>query len=98
MGDLIRVRVGETFGVKLEGNATTGFRWEFAPQAANTGVVALSRATYEAGTGAVGSPGLHTFEFMTLSAGSTELKFSYRRSWEATEPRSSKTILVEVRE
>jgi predicted secreted protein len=96
MENEVKTRAGENFQVKLGGNATTGFRWEFVPAPENAGLVEFLNTSYEANKEQVGAPGLFRFQFRALAAGRTGLSFVYRRPWEQAEPRERTTIAVDI--
>jgi predicted secreted protein len=92
----IETVVGAKFDVTLEGNATTGYRWEFKPAAKSEAYVQFSGRIYEANAAKAGAPGLERFRFTAVKAGHVELLFWYRRSWEAS-PRKQVIVAVTIR-
>ncbi len=79
MSESMRVQVGGTFEIPLEGNATIGFQWELQAPAATADLVDLLDATYDADKTRVGAPGVHRFRFRALAPGLVNLVFQYRR-------------------
>lgn len=75
----IAVDVGEVFEIVLEGNFTTGYRWELTerPKA----ISALSDEM-RAGGEALGAAGTQHFQLTAESGGRYTIQFSYRRPWE----------------
>ncbi len=77
----IVVEAGETFEIVLEGNFTTGYRWELQQQ---LDAISLISDETRAGGGAPGSPGTQHFKLVAESGGRYSLAFAYRRPWEDT--------------
>jgi predicted secreted protein len=75
----IVVEAGETFEIVLEGNFTTGYRWEL--QQGLDGVSLISDEM-RAGGDAPGSAGTQHFKLAVESDGRYSLVFAYRRPWE----------------
>jgi inhibitor of cysteine peptidase len=79
---------GGTLEITLEGNPTTGYNW--SQVSSNDGVLKpVGAYTYQqnpAPTGMVGFGGKFTFNFIAISVGTTQLKFSYQRPWEKNLP------------
>jgi predicted secreted protein len=90
--EIIRVKEGEPFSIKLKSNPTAGFKWfadyEFA-------YLRLDNQSYERLTDQVGSAGASVFTFTPLKAGTTKAQFVYRRPWEniATGTRAFRVII-----
>jgi predicted secreted protein len=76
---MIDVGDGETFEIVLEGNFTTGYRWELDR---GDDALPLISEEIEAGGDASGSAGTQHFKMMARSKGSYSLRFLYRRPWE----------------
>src|SRR5512136_2875353 len=96
MGQGIRVRVGDTFEIPLEGAAGTGFRWEFVPPSATTDLVELVEESREATSTVPGGRTVHHFRFHALAPGKLELTFRHRRAWEPPDSGSAQTIEVQI--
>lgn len=75
----IAVDVGEVFEIVLEGNFTTGYRWEVTQ---SPDAISLVSDEMRAGGDAPGAAGTQHFQFKTISGGCFSLEFSYRRPWE----------------
>jgi predicted secreted protein len=75
----IVVEVGEVFEIVLEGNFTTGYRWDLTER---PDAISLISDEMRAGSEVPGSPGTQHFQLSTESGGSYSLVFSYRRPWE----------------
>jgi inhibitor of cysteine peptidase len=74
--------------VTLDGNQTTGFRWNLTRPALPV-LVQIGEATYvpRAAEGRLaGTGGITTFRFRAEVAGETSLAFAYRRPWETNIP------------
>jgi predicted secreted protein len=96
MGQTIRVKAGKPFAVSLEGAAGTGFRWELASSATTTRFVTLLSEDREATSTVPGGPTVQHFHFSAQSPGKLELTFQYRRSWEASDSGTVRTIEVQI--
>jgi predicted secreted protein len=75
----IAVEAGETFEVVLEGNFTTGYRWELERR---PDAITLVSDEMRAGGDAPGSAGTQHLKLVGESSGSYSLLFAYRRPWE----------------
>lgn len=95
MNQDIRVKVGETFEISLEGTAGTGFRWEIALPPEVTKLIELVEETREATT----VPGGRThqrFRCRALAPGKLSLAFRYRRSWESPTSGDEQTFNIQI--
>jgi inhibitor of cysteine peptidase len=67
--------------IALEGNPTTGYTWETAPDSSD--VVALQgEPQFKADTSALGSGGTMTLQFKAVKQGTAPLKLIYHRTFE----------------
>jgi len=84
------VAAGERFEIVLEGNFTTGYRWEL-----DQGDDALRPVSEELRPGgdAPGSAGTQHFEVDAGPKGSYSLRFVYRRPWEGSAQRRRKVTV-----
>lgn len=97
-GSTISLRPGQRLTVSLAGNPTTGFIWELLP-----GYEAVleqqGKADFVRGGSAFGAGGVYRFAFKAISPGRGELKFVYRRPFEAqVAPASAFRLTVVVGE
>jgi inhibitor of cysteine peptidase len=77
----VRLRVGDTFVVTLEGNPTTGFTWEVA--SSDPAILKpLGEAQFTPDTSALGSGGKVSLQFEAIGTGQTPLKLIYHRPFE----------------
>ncbi len=81
-GSVIDVAAGSTIEVRLESNASTGYRWQLSAMS-TPGLLELVTSTYEdEGDGdIVGSPGTEVFTF-EAGAGAGILRLEYLRPFE----------------
>ncbi len=82
-----RVKIGETFVIRLESNPTTGYSWSLAGFDAN--VVEKVSNVYEpkkTAANIVGSGGNEIWTFKAIAKGETKLTFQYVRPWEKDVP------------
>jgi len=66
--------------IKLPGNPTTGYTWSY--EIADTNIVKLVDEDYKANSDLAGSSGIFTYNFKGVKHGSTDITFTYARSWE----------------
>lgn len=81
----IYLHVGDRLMVALAGNATTGYAWEQTVSEEESILSPIAGLDYQPESvpvGTVGSGGTFLFRYNAESAGSIDLTFTYRRSWE----------------
>ena len=84
-GRPLKLRTGDKLEVVLEGNPTTGFKWEVG--GADASVVKLTgKPEFKPSSDAVGAAGRYTFHFEAVGMGQTRLKLIYRRPFEQDTP------------
>jgi predicted secreted protein len=96
-GKIVHAHVGQPVVVQLEGNATTGYNWEYIPT--DTNVVRLAHKDYDLDVveaGVAGAGGRYIFRFVPQEAGRAELRFEYLRSWEKDVPASHFNVTLEI--
>jgi inhibitor of cysteine peptidase len=79
----LKLKVGDTFVIKLESNPTTGYSWSLAES--DSKVVKQVSSVYEPEKTApniVGSGGTEVWTFKAFAKGETKLTFNYARPWE----------------
>jgi inhibitor of cysteine peptidase len=92
----IAVVVGQEFKVTLPANATTGYQWVLA-KAPDEKLVRLVKSAYKRpDSKLMGSGGDITWTFKALAEGRTEMKLTYARPWERTEPAAQTTNFVVI--
>ena len=79
-GQTLEAAPDQIVEICLAENPTTGFRWRLAP--AGGPVATLVHDAFEPGRQAPGQPGIHRWQFKVAAAGSGQVRFVYRRSWE----------------
>ena len=80
-GSTVNIKVGNTLEIALEGNPTTGYTWEIAPD----GGALLSQqgeAEFKSASSALGSGGIVTLRFKAIQPGNMKLKLIYHRTFE----------------
>ena len=79
--------------IELGGNPTTGYTWNY--QIADKAVIKVDEEIrYLGKKGVVGAPSKFTYTVHSLKAGSTTIKFEYKRPWEQTP--ADKVVIYEV--
>ena len=74
-----KVRVGETFEIRLDANPSTGFAWQVSCDANS---LKLVNKTFDRASNSMGAGGTDVWKFEALRAGNSNLTFELRRSWE----------------
>lgn len=79
------VKVGETFEVLLETNASTGFQWQVHEKTDNVTVVSnqVQSNQSDSQTPVVGAPSQQLWVFKANTVGNAKIQLVYVRSWEA---------------
>jgi inhibitor of cysteine peptidase len=92
----IEANVGDTFTIRLESNATTGYEWTIEVPAGGT--VQLVSDTYEApDSDLVGAGGFQVFELQATASGEAVLSLSYAQPFDPeSEPADTRTFNVTV--
>jgi predicted secreted protein len=97
-GERVVLAPVDTIEVTLEGNATTGFRWElvdFDP----TVITTEGEAVYETDDAElVGSGGAWTWTLVARQPGECVVRFGYHRSWEDEQPEATFSFTANVSE
>jgi predicted secreted protein len=87
----IQVKVGEGFTIRLEANETTGYTWR-GNELFDRSYLEFTGSPYQpAQPQRPGSGGEQLYYFKALKAGTTQIRLTHKRSWEAT---SSDKIMV----
>ena len=84
-GSTVNVRLGATLEISLEGNPTTGYTWELAPDVQEL-FVPEGEAEFKPDSTLLGSGGLVTLRFKAVQEGAAELKLIYHRTFEPNVP------------
>ena len=98
-GKEIALKKGEEFSIKLDENPTTGFSWHYTIE--NENVISMILDEYKINStdsttaqnttitdtdpGAVGTGGVHTWNFRAVNKGTTSITFQYLRAWDKQE-------------
>lgn len=91
----LQAKTGEIFTIRLEANETTGYSWR-GNERYDTTCLALIENSYQPETPSrPGSGGVQQYRFRALRAGTTEIRLTYKRSWETTA--HDKTLVFTVR-
>jgi len=83
-GDNLNLKINDVITIKLESNATTGYKWNLSEES-NSDIIALVSSDYtekENKDNLVGAGGFETFTFKAVSNGSITLIITYNRPWE----------------
>ena len=93
----VSVKKGNTFSVRLDANATTGYTWRLA-KPLDPKLIHLLASDYEANPGTMmGVGGFEVWTFDAIEAGATTISFEYIRPWEENSvPAKQKLIKVNI--
>ena len=80
-GSTVNIRVGNTLEIALEGNPTTGYTWEIAPESGAL-LSQQGEAEFKSASTALGSGGIVTLRFKAIQQGTMKLKLIYHRTFE----------------
>lgn len=81
----VNMYVGETLEVVLEGNPSTGYRWEVA--SVDTAIMRqVGKTEFKPNRKARGSGGMITMRFKAIAGGKTSLKLIFHRPFEKNTP------------
>ncbi len=80
-GTTVHLKQGGVLEIALEGNPTTGYTWEAAPESGDL-VVLQGEPQFKADTSALGSGGIMTLQFKAVKTGTAPLKLIYHRTFE----------------
>jgi predicted secreted protein len=82
--DKISAKVGEPFIIEIEGNATTGYRWQLDLE--DDKVRLVDEQYVGRGGGAVGAGGTHVFTVEPVARGTSVIRARFKRPWDAHTP------------
>jgi len=91
-GSSVTIPSGEPFVVRLNENATTGYRWTFDPSVPPAPSL-LSEKHHAAVQGGIGAGGAAEFTFAAAAPGA-RVSLKYKRAWETD---SLQTFTMEVK-
>jgi predicted secreted protein len=91
---IVRIVVGARFEIRLTENPTTGYRWHY--ELADKSVLAYLSDDYLSKGTLPGSAGYRSFSFLGSVAGTANIQFKLRRSWESSPPQRALQVLVVV--
>lgn len=82
-----QMKVGATFEVTLQTNASTGFQWKVHEQSANVVLLKTEVQSSQTQTNPpiVGAPSQQTWTFKAASAGNAVVHLVYVRPWQVTD-------------
>ncbi len=92
------VKVGQEFTIRLQSNATTGYKWQFA-KPPDENFLKLLRSDYKhPASKLVGAGGEEIWTFKALTEGKTTIELNYVRPWEKdTKPAQSTNFVVVIK-
>jgi inhibitor of cysteine peptidase len=94
-GSDVTVRAGRTFTISLEGNPTTGYKWEVVEY--DERVLKLTGEDFSTSSDRIGAGGIQEFTFTASKSGTTTVELVHRKPWEKdVEPLRTFTANVRV--
>ena len=94
----IVVNAGDSFIIALESNPTTGFEWMAEIEGDHISYLGKEFVSaHDADTNVVGAGGMEYFTYKAESKGSSDVLFSYARTWESVQPLEKKTFHIIVK-
>jgi inhibitor of cysteine peptidase len=90
------IKIGESITHELDGNPTTGYTWQY--KAENPEIVKISEEIVsENKDGMAGTPSKFKYKIEGVKRGSTQILFTYQRSWEKdVAPAQTDTLNINV--
>lgn len=90
------IKLGESITHELDGNPTTGYKWQYKAEFPEI-VKITEEILSENKDGMVGTPSKFKYKIEGVKTGSTQILFTYQRSWEkAVAPAQTDTLTVNV--
>ncbi len=80
-GSTINLSIDDPFEIELMGNPSTGYSWQVVTLD-STVISRIGDAEFKANDDKIGSAGVYTFKFKTISAGQSNLLLVYKRAWD----------------
>ncbi len=80
-GSTVHVKQGATVAVSLDGNPTTGYTWEVAPDSGNL-LAEQGDPKFAADSNSLGSGGTMTLSFKAVQTGTAPFKLIYHKTFE----------------
>lgn len=93
----ISVKKGEKFAIDLDGNASTGYMWQFNVRSGDVGVIGRETTPHSSHPMVVGGGATESTVFQALETGTIEIEANWRRPWEkGTAPAKSIKFKIDV--
>jgi inhibitor of cysteine peptidase len=83
-GDNVNLKINDVITIRLESNATTGFKWNIANET-DTGIASFISSDYKQTSTdkeLTGAGGYETFTFKAKSKGNAAIALTYNKPWE----------------
>ena len=83
-GDNLNLKINDVITIRLESNATTGFKWNISNET-DTGIASFISSEYKQTSTykkLAGSGGYETFTFKAKSKGNAAITLTYNKPWE----------------
>lgn len=96
------VKVGDIFLIEMASNPSTGYRWAIVNRREAFKCLQLKKeqafpASLNSQSNIVGAAGKQQWQFAAKCVGDAQVRFEYRRSWEATSTPASARAQLHVR-
>ena len=90
------IKIGESITHELDGNPTTGYTWQYKAEKPEI-VKITEEIVSENKDGMVGTPSKFKYKIEGVKIGSTQILFTYQRSWEKdVAPAQTDTLKINV--
>lgn len=94
-GESVEMTVGEFLSITLEGNPTTGYKWQVA-EYEDAVLEQQGEGTYTPAGKALGGGGSYLFRFEAVGKGETTLRLIYFRPFESKPPIKTFEVTITV--
>jgi predicted secreted protein len=94
--DVVKVKSGETFEIKLESQIATGYRWSLADSLDARYLELVDKVYKESDTDVDGSMDTEIWTFKGLTPGKTAIHLLYNPAWKQEKAPDAKTRTVKV--
>ena len=91
----VKLKIGQTFSIQLEGNPTTGYDWQIKKSAGNV-VEITNDLNYQPNSNRVGGGGIYQISFQIINKGSQSINLEYLRPWEKVKADDTYNLHIEV--
>jgi len=95
-GELIKVKAGQIFTIRMESNPTTGYGWQLS-KALDNQIIMVTNAFIPPDSKLMGAGGHEVWTFKAISEGQVEISMQYVRPWEKDQAARTNVFTVIVK-